>query len=407
MAVDERTKTELATVTQELEHLRSQERRLDHYIDSLAAQIKHRVRAHGAASGAASGAAAAAQCHAHALRRQTSGQHWDENAFVPHDDLRRLEFFQGGCSAAASPVASCAHRVAAAGNTIIAMRGPPGSTLEVPAPDSADAPGGRVFQMYVRGKDGPVDVYLVSDNVDGGAEEPSLGAAAGSRAAQGAEEEEEEEAEEEEEEEEEDAAAAVTTPSRRRAAASTPVKRGGRGARRSRPASPAAAGMAAASAKSAAAAAPAVPDAASSHARSHTPAPAVLRLSPVAASDGQFAFGLQGDEPIAEMFVGDSPRSAAPQALLPNTSPAVPLRASGRRGGAAEALLPTPAMPSLPTPVMPSLPSSLSSLDRDAFVPGPVFSLDSVLGGGDSQPSDSGFLDPFGVRAGARCRASC
>ena len=46
--------------------------------------------------------------------------------------------------------------------TILALRAPSGTTLEVPDPDEGLAAGQRRFQIFLRSQDGPVDVYMIS-----------------------------------------------------------------------------------------------------------------------------------------------------------------------------------------------------------------------------------------------------
>ncbi|CAK4068362.1 unnamed protein product [Aphanomyces euteiches] len=59
--------------------------------------------------------------------------------------------------------------------SIMAVKAPPGTTLEVPDPDEGMPPGSRRFQIFLKSNEGPVDVYLVSQaSTIGGDSEPSV-----------------------------------------------------------------------------------------------------------------------------------------------------------------------------------------------------------------------------------------
>ncbi|KAF1333643.1 Transcription factor, partial [Globisporangium splendens] len=62
-------------------------------------------------------------------------------SFITHEDMRSLESFQG--------------------QSVMAIKAPPGTTLEVPDPDEGMPSGKRRFQIFLKSTDGPVDVYLV------------------------------------------------------------------------------------------------------------------------------------------------------------------------------------------------------------------------------------------------------
>jgi len=64
-------------------------------------------------------------------------------AYVTHDDIRRLPNFKG--------------------ETLIAIKAPSGTTLEVPDPDDGMEPGSRRYQIYLK-SNGAIDVYLVSQH---------------------------------------------------------------------------------------------------------------------------------------------------------------------------------------------------------------------------------------------------
>ncbi|GLE05983.1 hypothetical protein PINS_up015194 [Pythium insidiosum] len=62
-------------------------------------------------------------------------------AYITHDDMRSLSRFKD--------------------QSVMAIKAPPGTTLEVPDPDEGMPPGQRRFQIFLKSTDGPVDVYLV------------------------------------------------------------------------------------------------------------------------------------------------------------------------------------------------------------------------------------------------------
>jgi len=64
-------------------------------------------------------------------------------AYVTHDDIRRLPNFKG--------------------ETLIAIKAPSGTTLEVPDPDEGMESGNRRYQIYLKST-GAIDVYLVSQH---------------------------------------------------------------------------------------------------------------------------------------------------------------------------------------------------------------------------------------------------
>ncbi|OQS07382.1 transcription factor [Thraustotheca clavata] len=53
-----------------------------------------------------------------------------------------------------------------ADQSIMAIKAPPGTTLEVPDPDEGMPTGSRRFQIFLKSDEGPVDVYLVSQAQD-------------------------------------------------------------------------------------------------------------------------------------------------------------------------------------------------------------------------------------------------
>ncbi|CAI5718383.1 unnamed protein product [Peronospora farinosa] len=70
----------------------------------------------------------------------------DNFCYVTHDDMRREESF--------------------ADQSVMAIKAPPGTTLEVPDPDEGMPAGKRRFQVFLKSTDGPVDVYLVRRMAD-------------------------------------------------------------------------------------------------------------------------------------------------------------------------------------------------------------------------------------------------
>lgn len=69
---------------------------------------------------------------------QSAGPHIN----LRHGDIRGLECFKD--------------------STVIAIKAPPGTTLEVPDPDEGAEGGNRRYQIYLRSAGGGIDVYLVS-----------------------------------------------------------------------------------------------------------------------------------------------------------------------------------------------------------------------------------------------------
>jgi hypothetical protein len=64
-------------------------------------------------------------------------------AYLTYDDLRQLPDFRG--------------------ETLIAIKAPVGTTIEVPDPDQGMPPNQRRFQIWLKSQNGPVDVFLVSN----------------------------------------------------------------------------------------------------------------------------------------------------------------------------------------------------------------------------------------------------
>lgn len=113
---------ELATLTAELEGLKREERAMDDTIASLQAKLRD--------------LAAGEQCAAY--------------AYVTHQDIKSIPEL--------------------AGDTLIAIKAPPGTELEVPDPDEGMPYGERRFQIFLKSTGGPIDCLLVSQ---GGTDDPA------------------------------------------------------------------------------------------------------------------------------------------------------------------------------------------------------------------------------------------
>ena len=110
----EETKHELETLRQEIEDMRKQDSELSSYISSMDVVLKEMT----------------------ADRSRTG------SAFVTHDDIRGLPCFRQ--------------------NTVMAIKAPAGTTLEVPDPDEGMTNGNRRFQIFLKSETGPIEVFLVS-----------------------------------------------------------------------------------------------------------------------------------------------------------------------------------------------------------------------------------------------------
>lgn len=65
-------------------------------------------------------------------------------AYITHDDVRKIACFSE--------------------DTLLAVKAPFGSTLEVPDPDEGMAPGCRRYEIQLTSRSGPIDVFLIQDN---------------------------------------------------------------------------------------------------------------------------------------------------------------------------------------------------------------------------------------------------
>mmetsp|Transcript_5428 Transcript_5428/g.16603 ORF Transcript_5428/g.16603 Transcript_5428/m.16603 type:complete len:296 (+) Transcript_5428:547-1434(+) len=80
-----------------------------------------------------------------------------EHAYVTHEDIRGIASFNA--------------------DTVIAIKAPSGTTLEVPDPDEGMEQGQRRYQIYLKSQAGPVEVFLVSPTPEDGEQEEDLGQA--------------------------------------------------------------------------------------------------------------------------------------------------------------------------------------------------------------------------------------
>jgi len=79
------------------------------------------------------------------LKQIVEDPHFVKYAFVSHDDVRNLPSMQG--------------------QTLIAIKAPAGTRLEVPDPDEGMINGKRRYQIFLQSEQGtPIDVYLVSQD---------------------------------------------------------------------------------------------------------------------------------------------------------------------------------------------------------------------------------------------------
>lgn len=114
---------ELAALSSELEALKQEEQAMDDAIASYQAKLRH--------------LAAGEQCAAF--------------AYVTHNDIKSIPEL--------------------AGDTLIAIKAPPGTELEVPDPDEGMPYGERRFQIFLKSTGGPIDCLLVSQ----GGEDAAVG----------------------------------------------------------------------------------------------------------------------------------------------------------------------------------------------------------------------------------------
>eukprot|EP00941_MAST-03F_sp_MAST-3F-sp1_P005338 g5338.t1 len=75
------------------------------------------------------------------IKEQTSRVEHVQNAYVTLADMRTMSRFEG--------------------QTVIAVKAPMGSTLEVPDPDEGMIPPQRRYQIFLKSTNGPIDVFLI------------------------------------------------------------------------------------------------------------------------------------------------------------------------------------------------------------------------------------------------------
>jgi len=107
---------EMASLRSELEELNTQESQIDDYIRQMQEMLKE----------------------------LTDSDENAMNSYVTHEDIRNLVNFHG--------------------ETLIAIKAPSGTTLEVPDPDEGMQPPHRRYQIFLKSSGGPIDVYLVSQH---------------------------------------------------------------------------------------------------------------------------------------------------------------------------------------------------------------------------------------------------
>lgn len=109
---------ELAALREEFDVLTTEERDLDQQIDSMQAR----------------------------LRELASGEQCAAYAYVTHHDIKSIPELRG--------------------DTLIAIKAPPGTELEVPDPDEGMPYGERRYQIFIKSTSGPIDCLLVSQGGD-------------------------------------------------------------------------------------------------------------------------------------------------------------------------------------------------------------------------------------------------
>nr|CCA14790.1 transcription factor putative [Albugo laibachii Nc14] len=68
-------------------------------------------------------------------------------SYITHGDMKKLDSFRD--------------------QSVMAIKAPPGTTLEVPDPDEGMPAGKRRYQIFLKSSDGPVDVYLIRQIPEG------------------------------------------------------------------------------------------------------------------------------------------------------------------------------------------------------------------------------------------------
>lgn len=124
---------ERTALTQEMDSLAKDERNLDHWIEQMTDSLKN----------------------------MTKDPMYAEYAYVTFEDIKSLR-----------------NLTDAENETLLAIRAPTGTTLEVPDPESLPASEAERYQLYLQSNSGEILVYMVSNerqNSAGDGERPSIG----------------------------------------------------------------------------------------------------------------------------------------------------------------------------------------------------------------------------------------
>lgn len=119
---------EISSLQADLEHLSNEEHKLDSQITSLRSK----------------------------LQELASGEQCSTYAYVTHNDIKNIPELRG--------------------DTLIAIKAPPGTELEVPNPDEGMPYGERRYQILLKSSGGPIDCLLVSQGGDDRTAQPNPGA---------------------------------------------------------------------------------------------------------------------------------------------------------------------------------------------------------------------------------------
>ena len=109
----------MSSLNQELESLAKDERNLDHWIEQMTESLKN----------------------------MTKDPMYAEYAYVTFDDIKSLK-----------------HLTDSENETLLAIRAPPGTTLEVPDPESLPPSERERYQLYLQSTSGEILVYMVSND---------------------------------------------------------------------------------------------------------------------------------------------------------------------------------------------------------------------------------------------------
>ena len=119
--------SEMTSLNQEMESLAKDERNLDHWIEQMTESLKN----------------------------MTKDPMYAEYAYVTFDDIKSLK-----------------HLTDSESETLLAIRAPTGTTLEVPDPDSLPASEHERYQLYLQSNSGEILVYMVSNEKQSSTVEP-------------------------------------------------------------------------------------------------------------------------------------------------------------------------------------------------------------------------------------------